>query len=1161
MRFERLHLSAFGHFTDHVLEFGDGSPDFHLLLGANEAGKSTTLAAIADLLFGIEKFSRYRFLHDNALHLAAIVTGANGARLSFRRRKGDKNTLLDEAGSPLDESRLAALRGPSERAFFTGMFGLDHQRLRAGGEEIHSAKGDLGQSLFQAGAAIRDLHAVLGRLDGEAGQLFSPLGRNPRINTGISQYKEIRAGIGKAALKGEGWKQLRQDFEDVQARLAELRTERDGLLAQASRLERIHRVLPLLARHQDLLGEVAALAPVPLLPADAAAQRRNAQDSQSRCRHALDSAQRQIVLLRDKRQGLTVDGGLLERQDAIERLQKQYGEIAKDLADLPSRRAEQAQLTAQIAAALRDLGSDKPVTAARALAPARPQVAQIRAMIAEGAELAAELRQTRQVAEETRTRLARLEAELARLPEGADPQALKLTIKDVTRQGQPHQVLREAESELERHDRALAAALGALPLWSGGADALARTKVPSAEAVRAAEDRLRRATERVAAARNQVAACIEEDQRCDAEIAGLTMAGPVATEAAVTEARRHRDDCWRLVRRRFVEGAAVECSAFAADRPLPDAYEQAVAQADSLADRVKGEAKRATRLEEATRQRRLADHRRTAAESEAGAAAAGLAEAERAWTALWRDSGIAPGHPRAMLDFLDARALVLARLEQSGTAETNVVRRRRQVDEGRQRLSAALAASGEPGDDLDFAGLLARAEAVGQRLDQIATSRRSLDSRRAADQVDADAATRRHAAASQAHDQWRKRWGLALQPLGLPPEAGTAEAQEVLDILERIAELVRQTEGLDHRIQAMESEVATFTGEVAALVTAAAPDLADRPALDSLSAITTRAQIAREADRTARDLDQRIKDLEQAEAEARTGLGAADAILARLCRQAGCATPEDLEESERRSARRQQAERDKATQECLILENGEGLGLAELVAEAATIDRDQIDGAKLAIKDRLERLEEQSAARLEELARHKTALDAMNGESAAATAADQAERLAADIREDAGQYVRLRLGHALLRQAVENYRKRHQGPLMDRAAQLFQRLTLGAFSGLDTGFDKNDSPILLAIRTGGASVEVEGLSEGTRDQLFLALRLAAVEQHLAAGRTLPFIADDLLIHFDDERAVAALSVLAELATKTQVLFFTHNRHMVDLAERSLPVGTARVMPL
>jgi uncharacterized protein YhaN len=51
---------------------------------------------------------------------------------------------------------------------------------------------------------------------------------------------------------------------------------------------------------------------------------------------------------------------------------------------------------------------------------------------------------------------------------------------------------------------------------------------------------------------------------------------------------------------------------------------------------------------------------------------------------------------------------------------------------------------------------------------------------------------------------------------------------------------------------------------------------------------------------------------------------------------------------------------------------------------------------------------------------------------------------------------------------------------------------------------------------------------------------------------MPFIVDDILIKFDNARATAALKALAELSARTQVVFFTHHRHLMELAERNLP---------
>jgi len=82
------------------------------------------------------------------------------------------------------------------------------------------------------------------------------------------------------------------------------------------------------------------------------------------------------------------------------------------------------------------------------------------------------------------------------------------------------------------------------------------------------------------------------------------------------------------------------------------------------------------------------------------------------------------------------------------------------------------------------------------------------------------------------------------------------------------------------------------------------------------------------------------------------------------------------------------------------------------------------------------------------------------------------------------------------------------------------------------------------------------LSDGARDQLYLALRLASLERFGEHAELMPLLLDDVLIHFDDERARATLGVLGELSATTQVLFFTHHARHVELAREAIP---ARVL--
>lgn len=216
--------------------------------------------------------------------------------------------------------------------------------------------------------------------------------------------------------------------------------------------------------------------------------------------------------------------------------------------------------------------------------------------------------------------------------------------------------------------------------------------------------------------------------------------------------------------------------------------------------------------------------------------------------------------------------------------------------------------------------------------------------------------------------------------------------------------------------------------------------------------------------------------------------------------------------------------------------------MEELVAEARGSDRGAVQARLLELDDAIPLCEEELRQRERELTGLEIGLQQYDGRGAA-DAAQELSELGARLAELSGSWARRTLAAYVLERVVERYRERHQGPVLRRASELFRRLTLGRYERLEVGL--SEARLECVSGLDGRGVEVEGLSEGTRYQLYLALRLASLEQYLKAGPPLPLVLDDVLIHWDDERAQVALSVLADLSERMQVLLFTH--HARDLA--------------
>jgi uncharacterized protein YhaN len=134
---------------------------------------------------------------------------------------------------------------------------------------------------------------------------------------------------------------------------------------------------------------------------------------------------------------------------------------------------------------------------------------------------------------------------------------------------------------------------------------------------------------------------------------------------------------------------------------------------------------------------------------------------------------------------------------------------------------------------------------------------------------------------------------------------------------------------------------------------------------------------------------------------------------------------------------------------------------------------------------------------------------------------------------------------------METYRQQQADPVMTRAGEVFSDLTGGRFARLLQVYDDNDELQLAVERKTGEQVPLSGLSEGTGDQLYLALRLAFLQDYCARNEPAPLVLDDIFQTFDDERTAAGLRTLAESSGAFQSILFTHQVSLMDTAQREL----------
>ena len=1175
MRIRELRLLRYGKFTDRLLALPHAPQDIHLVVGANEAGKSTMRRALSDWLFGFPTRSTgMDFLHPmQDLRLGGIIEDNTASReepsfgqdtatgstkekgpsdgqirsLNFERRKGQKNTLRTPADEPLPDSTLHEWLGSLQADEFRRMYALDHATLVEGSESILQASDDIGRMLFQAAAGIEHLGDALKTLQQEAASLWGPRKSGNRIfYQQQDAYEDARRTLGQAQLRTRDWKDSHDALMDVQHQLEEARSKHAQIQQHIHRLERIRRVQPLLrdaeaARQRQEALQASGMPP--LLPEDARqifeqASRQGAlvQAEMTRLQTALSELDQALA-------AITLDNPVLARADEITRLDEARVQCHDHPARLQRHQEKLQTLQARVKALAAELdwpAEDEAAVARRLPAPAwRERMAQL---IRRHQTLQHAVEKARHERDAQAQNLSQWQAQLQSLAsEGIDP-ALSDLLEQARRLGDPDTQSDALASERQRLDAALEATLAGMGPWHQPIDRLQAMLVPEASQVDTLRVQQHDDARALQARQEALQKKIQDIQQQEQVLLQLVRHHQPVSREDVAQARQQRDDDWQAIK---ADPTTLPAQA--------GAFEARIHEADALADAHLERAQHEADRQSYANQLEKLKLERIGIESDIQAIETRM---ERR-LADWQAQAAACGLPDLPLDaapiWLKRHQDALELLARCQTAEHQLQTLHQRVEALRQALTDRLALPATTRLD----------DALRQARERLETAQRIAGQRSTLEAQIQDAQRRLvplQTTLTQAESQWQEwqqAWQAALTEAGHEDTLPVEQLETRLARMQDIQTLLAQMDSLRaDEIEPLQNALDSWMRHARTLADQLMPDAsADISPQDMTLTLAGRLKAARQDEAEHHRLQQQQARDRQALEAARQQQIQVDALLQPLQVAAGIDDMALLGPAIARSEERRQIEHEIRRIETALREAGDGQPLESLRTEAASIEPDQL-------QVELNRLGTEAGQVVEDIsrlgARHgqlKAAFDALNGSDAAARAAARQQEAAAGMAEAAERYLRLKTAARLLQWSMERFRQTRQGPMLARASEIFQALTLGSFSRLLVDTDSHDSPRLMSIRTdGNKPVEVPGLSEGTRDQLYLALRLAALDQQASQGSRMPLIADDLFINFDDRRTEAGLQVLGNISRRMQVILLTHHDHLVPLARQVLGDG-------
>ncbi len=1163
MKFLKLDLRAFGPFTDVCLDLSHSPQGLQLIYGPNEAGKSSTLRAITDFLFEIPSRSNDNFIHSYPnLRIGAELEGSAGNRLKITRRKGNQNTLrCGEDQKPVDEAQLQTFLGNVDRSLFEMMFGIDHERLREGGAQILEGQGEIGQLLFTAGAGIANLQDVQSALGKEIEQFLKPSGRSGDISDSISALRDLQKAVKEAQVPLEAWKK-----HDEALQTARKRNEHCDLIirekqGERNRLDRINNAIGIVGYWKQTQADWELVRNAPLLDQSfSEASRQTIID--------FKAAEQQKQNLEERRQQIlaklkltVIPEKIIQETTAIETARNDLGSYLKAKADLPRLTTQRTTAENEARALLQKLGRTPELSEINSLRMTSDKTVLIQILGNQKEGLFERQRSTRRDCERTIAERSKIETKLQSLQDLPDYRMLQQKLKQIQQQGDLEKQLQAWQNERQELEQEAEVRLQQLPLWEGSLTAIELLAVPALSTIDQFAEEFQEHSRQTRALQQELKQLRQVRESLDTQLEKLEVAQSVPTNEELTEKRHLREQGWQLVLKAW-ENAEEDATAqteflnrFPGKDRLADAYHQSVGNADQVADQLRFDAERvATKahllqqreqnlIPEATLLEKITDQQQLQLAS------------EESWRELWSNLQIAPRPPVEMRDWLRQQETCCQLAKAIRLKRSAIEQQTQQIETARSEIVTGLAEL-EPGlkcDQKSLKELLNLADercqsyqkAENQR-DQYQDELESLQKQLADSKSQA-----RHA--EEDLDQWQSDWKKAVQEIGLKSDALPAQANQFLTDIGTLMSKSEQADQFRIRIEEIQRDAQEFATRTSEMIQRLDPELESLPLDEAVNKLDSELKAACAAEEKQTDLLQQDREL-QAETEAiKNTISRLTVALTEMCRQAGCESNDSLPHAVEQSQKRQQLEASirNLKEQILLQSNGRDFDdfLAEVELEVR--EADSLSPRMDELDRELGQLAQERDELIGQIGRETTELAKIDGSALAAEKAAECESITARLEEQVHEYAVLKLASALLNEGIEQYRQKNEGPVLKRASEIFREITLEAYQGLRVDFDEKARPVLTGVRKEGQSIRVTQMSDGTCDQLYLALRLASLETWLQHHEPLPFIVDDVLLNFDDDRAIASLKVLSELAQQTQVLFFTHHAHLVRIAEENL----------
>ena len=377
-------------------------------------------------------------------------------------------------------------------------------------------------------------------------------------------------------------------------------------------------------------------------------------------------------------------------------------------------------------------------------------------------------------------------------------------------------------------------------------------------------------------------------------------------------------------------------------------------------------------------------------------------------------------------------------------------------------------------------------------------------------------------------------------------DARVADIERRRDDLAKTREALSRARSLEREVTALQTRIHAYRAEAMDLIGSRAPDLSDWPLEQAVEELDQRLGRAMEAANSRRHLDQQRAASKELLAEHLNSREEFEKERARLLQMAGTEREEEFlaraKDAARRGELQQSLEESRRILRQLAPEGGSDLDSLE--KELAATDRVSLEFESKELEAAKRDAEQRHEAAILRVGEAERRLAELEKGTEVGELQIELDSCRARVEELVDQWAPLVLAKTAIERTRERFQRGQQSELLQVVCRLLSDMTGGRYARVERRLDGSPG----VVDRGGEERMDKELSTGTREQLYLAIRLGWLLDYCVKNESLPVVLDDVLVNFDAERARATLRVLVELSRTTQVIYLTCHRDRIAWLE-------------